>query len=286
MGRIAEEEQLKKEKKKKRKNRVLIALFVIGILIAVFIPILGIIIALIPLILNAIIDARDDILKGEEDLDKKIKEELAPKIIETVLPNAKYLPYEGIEKEIYNMSEFDNMIYKYDSTDKLEIDANINKNIACKLEIAEVKMNKEEKDKTPYLCIFGYSDLSKDIRSKIKISKEGTYEQGSIFKVNTDYKEFEEIFDTMSPNQILAKKIITENIQKQFVSIYNNFNKLPEIHIIKDKVYVKVETEAIIKNTEDGKKIDRMILEKHYNLLRPLVELMISICNIVNKTEI
>lgn len=287
MGRIAEMKELEKQKRKKKKKIFFIVMIVIGIIIAILLhPALGAVIALTPLVVNAMIDAGEDIAKGEEDLPKKLKEELIPKLIETVLPEAQYFPYEGIHEEEYKLAEFSGDVVDYKSSDRTMIMLQADKNLAFESEVSEIEFKHEIKDKESFVYIVANTKLPKDIRSKIKIGREGAYKQGNIFKVNMSLKEFEESFDVMSPNKSLAQRVITEELMQEILNVYNTYGYILEINIIRDKLYIRVDSEKIIKNTKDGPIIDCIIMEKRYNMIKTLTSLIKDIYLVVYKTEI
>lgn len=278
MGRIADMQKAAEEKKKKKKLIVIAIFVVIGIIIGIIVHFaLGAIIALTPLVVHAMLDVGEDIGKEQVDLVKKIKEELAPKVIQMNLPNSEYLPYEGISEEVYKQAEYIENIGEYYSHDKINWNVE-NKNI----EFAEINFNMNGDKKQKFIGMLGVVTLPRDIRTKIKINREGTYEKYYFFKANIENEEFESKFDVMSPNKNLAVKLLTEELANKILSLYNTYGYKLDINIIRNKLYVRIETGSIIINTNDGEEIDRNRLEKRYAMLKSTTELMDTICQAVS----
>lgn len=269
------------------KTLVLLVFIVIGIVLAITVNVvIGLIFGFFPWVINALLEVGKDISYVEEDLDGKVKQELAPKIIKIALPESEYLPYENISEEEYKQAEYVDEYNKYTSDEKIIIKERVDENINYPIEFTSIQLIKNSKDIKDFAGMFGYMVLPKDIRSKLKVNKEGTYEKDCVFKADIDNNEFEKMFDVMALNKKITNKILTDEIIEKTINIYNRYGYNMDINIIRNKLYVRIESGSIIKETKDGRVIDRIVMEKRYNMIRELKDLMIEIAKTVEKLEI
>lgn len=278
MGRIAEMQQFAEEKKKKRKVIILIIFVIIGIILGIFIhPTIGAIVGLTPLVVNAMLDVGKDVSIKDVDLSKKIKEELTPKVVKQYLPDAEYLPYIGIKEEIYKQAEYIENINNYESDNKITYNLKTDDGKACNLEFAEVSFDINSDKKQRFVGILGIMPLNKDIRSKIKINRVGSYDKDYCFKVNVTNEEFENVFDVMSPNKKLASQLLTEEFLNKIMEFYNTYRYKVDINIIRNNLYIRVQSGSIIVDSKEGQEIDRNVMEKRYVMIQSLIQLMKNI---------
>ncbi|MBR6613776.1 MAG: DUF3137 domain-containing protein [Clostridia bacterium] len=281
------EEMARKEQERKEKiKKFLYFLIGVGIIISFFNIVVGMVIAIPLIIVLASISAAKDIKHEAQDFAGIIINELSPKIVKVVLPEAERFPEEGIEKEEYLLSEFVDSCDEFKSRDKMIVPLTINGEKVNEIELYDVTHEITEGAKDPFYGIFGRTTLTKDIRSKIKVSTEGKYAFGNVFKHEMDNKYFENVFDVMAMNKNLVGQILTDEVMNFMVEIYKKYNYIVEVSILKNKLNVRVIGKSKIVQTFNGSDIDRIVVDNHYNIMKELVELVHMLYANVDKLEI
>lgn len=108
-----------------------------------------------------------------------------------------------------------------------------------------------------YIGLFSYSEINKKISHEIRIrnnKKKGIMQH---MQVELNNKEFEKYFDTFSNSQILANKILTNDIMKELIHFYKKNGIELQIIILENKIYIEYDVANIFEgSTTFNKEID------------------------------
>ena len=283
---LREEMAQKELEKKKRVIKVLYVFIIIGVLICPFNIIFGLAIV-IPLGMIVIANSMAKDIKHEsQDFNGKILNEMAPKILKEILPDAERFTTEGIAKEEYIISEFVESCDKYLSQDKIITPLVLDGNKVNEIELYDVSHEVTDGAEDAFYGIYARVSLPKDIRTKIKVSSEGKYADGNIFKYEMDNKAFEGVFDVMAMNKKTVVEVLTNDIMNFMLETYNKYGYRIEVNILRNTMHARVIGKPEIIQVSYGSEIDRIAVDNHYNIMKELNELMHRLYANIVKLEI
>ncbi|MBR6689606.1 MAG: DUF3137 domain-containing protein [Clostridia bacterium] len=283
---IREEMARQEVEKKKRILKLLYAFIGIGVIICFFNILIGLLIVIPLVILIVAAQTAKDIKHESQDFYGKILNEMAPKILKEVLPDAERFPEEGITKEEYILSEFVESCDKYASRDKIITPLILDGNKVNEIELYDLSHEITDGADDKFYGIYAKISLPKDIRTKIKISSEGKYADGNIFKYEMDNKTFENVFDVMAMNKKTVVDILTDDIMNFMLEIYNKYNYRVEVNILRNMMHVRVIGKPEIIQASYGSEIDRIAVDNHYNIMKEVNELIHRFYANISKLEI
>lgn len=283
---LREEMARKEQEKKKRIVKVLYIFIALGALVCFFNLIIGMAIVIPLVILVVAGQTAKDIKHETQDFNGKILNEIAPKILKEVLPEAERFPEEGIAKEEYILSEFVESCEQYNSQDKIITPMNLNGNKVEDIEIYDLSHEITDGANDSFYGIYARVRLPKDIRTKIKISSEGKYADGNIFKYEMDNKAFENVFDVMAMNKKTVVDVLTDDIMNYMLDVYNRYNYRVEVNILRNMMHVRVIGKPEIIQVSYGSEIDRIAVDNHYNIMKEVNELMHKLYTNIASLEI
>ncbi len=283
---IREEMARQELEKKKKLLKLLYAFIAVGVVVCFFNLIIGMVIVIPLVILIVANQTAKDIEHESQDFNGKILNEMAPKILKEILPEAERYTDEGIAKEEYILSEFVDSCDKYNSQDKIVVPLNINEEKVNEIELYEVSHEITDGADDKFYGIYGKVVLPKDIRTKIKISSEGKYADGNIFKYEMNNKIFENVFDVMAMNKKTVVEVLTDDVMNFMLEIYDKYKYRVEVNILRNIMHVRVIGKPEIIQVSYGSEIDRIAVDNHYNIMKELTELMQKIYSNILKLEI
>lgn len=283
---IREEMARQELEKKKRLVKLLYVFIAIGAVVCFFNLIIGMVIVIPLVILIVANQTAKDIEHESQDFNGKIINEMSPKILKEILPEAERYTAEGIAKEEYLLSEFVDSCDKYNSQDKIVLPLNVNGEKVNEIELYEVSHEITDGADDSFFGIYGKIALPKDIRTKIKISSEGKYADGNIFKYEMNNKVFENVFDVMAMNKKTVVEVLTDDIMNFMLEIYDKYKYRVEVNILRNVMYVRVVGKPKIIQVSYGSEIDRIAVDKHYNIMKEINELLHMLYSNIIKLEL
>lgn len=239
-------------------------------------------------------------LKKIDLFKDKYKEDIVPIFLNKISKNIKYFPKSYISEEVVRNS---NMYLPFDNItgeDYLKVTKE-NKKEKYEIEISEIhtsfkdeKLSKVEQIiKGSFKGIFLHANIAYSYPGIIKI----LHTQGMLDKVNSKIKEqnfkiyfesntFEEKFDVYASDQINVRRIVTPKLMEKLENICAKFSDRPELVINGQDIYIKLHYGSFLDFYSRGKIVDKNKLEKDYNVLIELLDLINIMALNIEKLEV
>lgn len=228
--------------------------------------------------------------KSNKEYIANYKKNIVNPIIKLAIPNAIYTPKDGISKSKYdevNWDHYDN----FESEDLIEgkIVLNGNNNFETDITMSEVYTTYETRDSdgdththVSFSGLVAYMTLPEDIGCNVHVIRG----KSRVSNLKVDMTEFEKLYDVETTDKIKAMEILTADIMSDIVDITKNSNVEFRFDIQKDKLYFKFYTGKMFEPQTFDKKMEKVILQKYYNIVRICVKISKEICEIILKANI
>lgn len=212
-------------------------------------------------------------------------------IIQLALPEAIYTPKDGISRSKYDEVDWD-YYDTFESEDLIEGKIKLDgyNNYETNFVMSEVHTTYETKDSdgdthtyTSFLGLVSYINLPKNIGCDIHIIR-GKGNKRT--KLNLDMAEFEKLYDVETDDKIKATQILTSDVMLDIVELADK-NKVDfRVDIQKDKLYFKFYIGQMFEPKIFNKRMQKITLQKYYNVVRMCVKISKEICEIILKANI
>lgn len=280
---------LRKEKGSKNK-KILITLLicvVVNIIIAIFdteLIILAGTIALSALVLILIMNKEDN--KFRKLYKKLIIAELIKKYDERL----DYTPKIGVSKFDYSASHFDNSFDNFFSEDR--IFGTIGKNSSFEMSQVITKEVKKDVDKngnktveetTTFNGLYGLVKLEKNVNTKIHIVSNSITRKYNKKRIEMDSTEFEEKYDCLADDKLVAMKIFTADLLEKFVNLNKEKINDFEVKIEGGMLYFRYRSGDFFEPPKMKDVLDKDTIKKYYGIVSFPVELVEKIIENINE---
>lgn len=291
---ITELEELRKKEKSKALVIIILIASIFGCIM--FLPFLAFI--LVPLLMVVVIIIAIKNMAGIKSSNKGsyasvFKEKIVTPIISNVFEDGKYEPQRGWSRMEYLEGEYRDFFDRYSSEDMLTATITGNDNNKTTIQFAEVHTERETEDsegRTSYVTVFcglaGKMGLSKDIGTKIYIRNNGIFNSLSKNRVKLDMSEFEKKFDVECEDKILAVRLLTADVMTEMLDLYNKFKYRFEIHILRDKIYMRIYTGKVFEPNLFQNSMEYKTVEKYYLTLQAMMNISKHINDKLNELDV
>lgn len=221
------------------------------------------------------------------------KEKVIAPLISNVFEEASFNPLQGISRYEYKEAGYKDDIDRYYSEDLVTAKIIGNDGVKVNIKFAEVHTESEHTDSdgdrtytTEFRGLAGQVDLNKNINNEIYIRKNWSVSSFNKNKIKMDMSEFEKIFDVEGTDKILTLRILTSEIMTEMIDLYNKYKYRFEIHIINNKIYMRIATGAVFEPNIFKKAIDYKTVERYYLILQAAMNISKHIYDTVNEIEL
>ena len=219
------------------------------------------------------------------------KEKIIGPIITNVFEGAEYIPEAGWNIAQYREGNYEEWIDRYHSEDYIKAPMKLKDGVDTCIEFCEVHTERESRDKDGHTS---YHTIFHGIASKMKIDKSlGTdvyikrnWAGSGKNKVKLDSPEFEKKFDVVCENQILAVRLMTSDVMAEMVDIREKYGYAFEMHILRDKIYMRVFTGGIFEPNIFKESLEYQTVEKYYKMLQAMMNLSKHIYKVIEEIEL
>lgn len=273
-------ESINTAKKERNKNvfTVFIICFVINLIIGIIDSekfLLAISIVISVLIILFIFD------RQQRKFAKIFKENVISAMVKKCNKKLNFAFDRGISKTEYILSRFDDSFDEMFSEDKIygELENNEKFQMA-QLVTKEVKRYRDDNgnertDRTEtFRGLYGIVNLNKSIDSEILISSNSFTKKYSAKRVEMDSAEFEEEYDCLTKDRILAMKIFTSDLLEKFVDL--KIVKLNRIlfRIEDDSIYFRIACGELFEPPKFKEGLNKDVIRKYYNAIFLPIEII------------
>lgn len=201
-----------------------------------------------------------------------------------------YNSQEGIIKSDYNLSHFEIDYDEFFSKDR--IFGKLVKDNYIEMAHVITKQVKREKDadgneKTERIetfnGIYGFVRLEKNSNANIHIANNSITKKYNAKRIEIDSAEFEQNFDCLTEDKIIALKILTSDLIEEFVKLKREDFKGFEVKIINDMIFFRFRSGQIFEPPKIKKDLDEELIRKYYNSIVFPISLMENLIKNVNK---
>ncbi len=219
------------------------------------------------------------------------KKKIIGPIITNVFEGAEYNPEEGWTIEQYREGEYKEWIDRYNSEDYIKSPIKLKEGLNSTIEFCEVHTERESRDddgSTSYSTIFhglaSKMNIDKSLGANVYIKRNWAgYGKN---KIKLDSPEFEKNFDIECDNQILAVRLLTADVMSEMVDIKEKYGYSFEMHIIRDKIYMRVFTGPVFEPNIFKESLEYQTVEKYYNMLQAMMNLSTHIYKVIDEIEL
>lgn len=231
-------------------------------------------------------------IKESQPYKYTFKEKIIKPIVECAIPGSTYTADKGLsEQEYYKVWEKTD---RFSSEDEIitDLDVKDNENNNLQLIMSDVLTQNEdiEDGERTYRTIFhglaGYTKLSKNIGTYIKILRNDILLKKTEENIQMDMQEFEKIFDVETNNRITTAQLLTSDVMTELVDIVKKINVEFEIYINYNILHIRFHTGEMFEPQIFSSSIQLEKLKKYYDIVQAVKHVTETICNTVNELEI
>ena len=187
----------------------------------------------------------------------------------------------------YKVAEFDNKMFNLFSIDDtlsgpLSDDCDI-----CMYDISvknETGSGKNKSIKNIFNGIFLTTNVKINFSTPIKILRNSFNPFGNE-KIEMDNSEFENYFDVIGTDKILAMRILTPEVLDTLLNFYNTYGIDFEISLYENTMYLRLFTGQMFEPAVVGDPMDKKSLYTYFFILQFILELTQKINKIINNLE-
>lgn len=271
----------------KARNDILIGVIAVVIIIAICTmfsyttPIIMLLIFLVPVIfLNC--------LHKWRDYNKKYKQTVITALIKEYCEKLNYNQSMGISPYTYQKGQFE-------SFDVFSSEDSITGILpqGYKIQMSEVhtqSKHRDSKGRTHYTTLFhglfAEVEIGKNLNNHIKIRKNTIKIFDSKERIEMDSGEFEKIYDIYTKNKIETMQLFTSEILQMFVDFKNENKVTPELTIVNDNLYIRVETGNVFEANMFKEALDYSTLKNYYDTIDFTLGITEKLLKNIKETEI
>lgn len=145
---------------------------------------------------------------------------------------------------------------------------------------------KQSSDIQLFEGLFGVIEYQNYIESHIRIHTSNREFNQSKKKVNMDSIKFEEHFNVLCEDKIMAARIITADIMEMLVKFYKEYCLDFEIIIYKNKIYIRFFTGPMFEPKVFGDVLDKNYLCAYYALVKLMTDLSSEVYNTMKEFQV
>lgn len=134
--------------------------------------------------------------------------------------------------------------------------------------------------------LFGVIEYKNYIELHIRIHTSNREFNQSKKKVNMDSIEFEEHFNVLCDDKIMAARIITADMMEMLVKFYKEYCLDFEIIIYKNKIYTRFFTGPMFEPKVFGNVLDKNYLCAYYALVKLMTDLSKEVYNTMKEFQV
>ena len=134
--------------------------------------------------------------------------------------------------------------------------------------------------------IFGVLENKYYIKNHLRIHNSYKEYNQSKLKISMDSAEFEEYFNVLCSDKILAARIVTSEIMEMLVDFYKKYYLEFEIILYEDKIYMRFFTGKMFEPEVFGKALTKETLATYYTLLQFIIEVSKEINKVMKNFEL
>ena len=230
------------------------------------------------------------LVTGNNNYKKIYKQTVVEKIVKKY--NEKlYYSTDGITRMDYNISNFDSKFELFESEDRIYGRLKTGDN----LQIAEIRtfvvnkyqmdgQTKEEKVKT-FEGMYGIVRLEKNLLSNINVKLDSITQRNNKDRVEMDSSEFENYYDLITKDKIMAMRIFTADLIEELINIKKN-TKIPvELKIDENMIYFRYKCGQVFEPPIFRSGLDKDLLRRYFKLIYYPIELLEKLCENINKID-
>jgi hypothetical protein len=233
------------------------------------------------------------LLKGNDFYREIYKNEVIKGLVKTYDSNLFFDSKYGISLRDYNMSKFDNNFNAYYSEDRIfgKFDN------GSEIQLAEIKTERvetyrenghtEKHSYETFSGLYGVVKLKRNLLAKIDIYCDSHLNRYSKDRIEIDSAEFEEYYDLLTKDKILALKIFTPELIEKFNELRREHPKYNfELKIENEKIYFRFRCgHGLFEPPRFKSDLDKELLRKYFKLIYYPIELTKMISNVINDVE-
>ena len=262
-------------KSKRERNKKILTIIAICFLVIVLVSLIdkqkiGLTIVIPVFIIVFIIVFEKESKKFRKLFKEKIIEELVKKYNSKLKFNAE----EGVSLYIYKSSKFDNSFNEFFSEDKIY--GELKENIRFEMSQVVTKEvhtykdadgNRETDRIETFRGLYGMVKIPKSIETKICIVSNSITKKYDSKRIEMDSAEFEQAYDCLTENKMIAMKIFTSNLLEKFINLKKaNLNSIL-FKIENDKIYFRIGCGEIFEPPKLKDPLNKEIIKKYYNTI-------------------
>ena len=134
--------------------------------------------------------------------------------------------------------------------------------------------------------IFGVLENKHYIKNHLRIHNSDKEYNQSKLKISMDSAEFEEYFNVLCSDKILAARIVTAEIMEMLVEFYKKYYLEFEIILYEDKIYMRFFTGKMFEPEMFGDVLTKETLATYYTLLQFIIEISKEIDKVMKNFEL
>ncbi len=291
---ITELEKLRKKEKSKTviSGVIACAVFVFGLIkpkiALMLLP--GLLLILFILIIIGLFVKKKNNKKGYISC---FKEKVIAPLVSNIFEDGKYEPNNGLTKSQYMAAEYKDDIDRYESEDLITAKITLNDNVKSDLQFSEVHTMSKHTDSdghssysTEFRGLAGEMQLGKDVGTKIYIRNNSEINKATKNRVKLDMSEFENKFDVECEDKILAVRLLTSDVMTEMLELYNKFKYKFEIHILNQKIYMRLHTGEMFEPEVFQSSMEFQIVQRYYLALQATMDVFKHINEKIIELEI